>query len=197
MMRIKQFLLGGCVATAMSIFAVPSRAATAHECASGQPIAASDTRNFHQEANYIFQEIQSDSRQAVDHATQLQSFEGEDVSWQAHAEQLSELKAEINDMGEKLCRLETIRTTVAPWQQKTIDQIGTNVRLMADNEQDAIAFVNSNQSNLWVPRYQTYLNNLVNESDALARSVGNAVEYSHVLHEYRGLRNGLGVKSSS
>ena len=197
MTRIGEVILGSCVSLAMGLFAVPAGAATVHECPAGQPTAASYTWNFHQEANNIFGEIQSDARQALDHAANLQSFEVEDVNWQTQAEQLSQVKAEINDMGRKLCRLETIRQVTAPWQQKTIDRIAATIRLMAGNTRDAIVFGNSHQDQLWVPTFGAYVNNLYQEAGTLRRSTGNAVEYARVLRESRSLRSDLGIQASS
>jgi len=168
-----------------------------HECVSGQPTATSYTWNFRQEANTIFGDIQSDARQVVDHAATLQSFAYGDLSREAHAVQLMRVKAAVNDMGNKLCRLETIRRVTAPWQQKTIDQIAKTARLMADNTEDAIVFVNSHPEDLWSPTYGTYVNNLYKESRGVARTSANAEEYARTLHEYRGLRNELGLKASS
>jgi hypothetical protein len=51
-------------------------------------------------------------------------------------------------MGAKLCRLETIRMAVAPWQQAEIDRIATRGGLMADNTEDAIHFLNAHQNGL-------------------------------------------------
>jgi hypothetical protein len=73
---------------------------------------------------------------------------------------LEDLKGDINDIGAKLCRLETIRRVVAPWQKREIDRIATTVRLMADNAEDAILFVNDKPNDLWLGTYQSYLNNL-------------------------------------
>ena len=54
----------------------------------------------------------------------LQSFARDPhMTWDAHADELEYLKSEINDIGAKLCRLQTIRRVVAPWQQNEIDQI--------------------------------------------------------------------------
>lgn len=92
---------------------------------------------------------------------QTQSFtENPNLSWETHASQLEDLKGDINDIGAKLCRLETIRRVVAPWQKREIDRIATTVRLMADNAEDAILFVNDKPNDLWLGTYQSYLNNL-------------------------------------
>ena len=132
------------------------------------------------------------------HADKLQSFARDpDLDWQTHASQLEDLKYEINDMGAKLCRLETIRRVVAPWQQGEIDRIGTSVRLMADNTEDAIAFGDSKPRDLWLAPYQKYVTNLYREADALTHSIRNAVEFASTSKEYQELRQELGVRASS
>ena len=165
---------------------------------SAKPTAASYTWDFKSEANTIFKDVQSDARQALDHAGELQSFTRDNnLSWKTHADQLEYLKSDIDDIGAKLCRLETIRRVVAPWQQHVIDRIGTSVRLMADNAQAAILFVNTNQNELRIPAYRDYLNNLYNEATTLTSSVGNAVEFASASKEYRNLGHKLGVRASS
>jgi hypothetical protein len=159
----------------------------------GEPTAASYTWDFKGEANTIFKDIQSDARDAVDHAGILQSYAlDSQLSWDAHAEELEYLKSDINDIGAKLCRLQTIRRVVAPWQQNVIDRIATDTRLMADNAQDAILFGNTHRSTLWLAAYQKNVNNLEEEATALTQSVGNAVEYAGVSKEYRELRQDVG-----
>jgi hypothetical protein len=114
-----------------------------------------------------------------------------------HADQLLDLKGEINDIGSRLCRLEAIRRVVDPWQQRVIDQIVTTTRLMADNAQDAIMFVDAHRLELWLPAYQTYLNNLRHEATNLRRSVDKAIEFASVSKEYQDLRSDLQPKGSS
>jgi hypothetical protein len=182
----------------MAVSALPAAAAPVHECVSAKPTAASYTWDFKSEANTIFKDVQSDAQQAMDHADNLQSFAGDNgLSWEAHAYQLEYLKNDINDIGAKLCRLETIRRVVAPWQQHEIDRIGVAVHLMADNAQDAIVFGKANPTELWIPSYRNYLTNLYNNATTLTRSVGNAVEFASASKEYRDLASKLGVRASS
>jgi len=181
---------------------LPSASAAAvhavHECVAGPPTAASYTWNFKQEANDIFQDVRLDALQAEDAAANLQSFQTDpDLGWEAHAHQLAKLRSAVNDMGSKLCRLETIRRVVDPWQQNVIDRLATNVTLMADNTEDAILFVNQERDDLWMATYKKYVDNLYNESSAVARNTGDAVAYSAIHQEYQHLRNDLGVKTSS
>jgi hypothetical protein len=196
--KYRELLIGGCVAAAMAISSVPAVAASVCECVPGKPTAASYTWNFKGEANSLFHQIQEDAQDAQYHADHLDSLaRNVDIHWQTHLSQLAFVKNDINDMGAKLCRLEVIRSAVAPWQKTEIDRIATDVRLMADNAQDAILYVDHNQGKLWMPPYRQYDNNLYKEARSLSHSVNEAVAYAGVSHEYRGLRKDLGVRTGS
>ena len=180
----------------MAVCAVPASAATAsHQCVAAEPTAASYTWDFKGEANTIFKDIQSDAQDASYHADMLQSFARDpQMTWDAHADELEYLKGDVNDIGAKLCRLQTIRRVVAPWQQNGIDRIVTDTQLMADNTQDAIVFGNTHRSELWLATYQKNLNNLEDEATALEHSVGNAVQFASVSKEYQELRRDVAVR---
>ena len=194
MTRTKRLMTMLGVSAALTVFPLTLGAVTTQQCSCGKPTAASYTWDFHQEANALFDDVQTDAQQVQDHAAQLQSFSRDSVlSWQADANQLSQVRNEVNDMGKKLCRLESIRRVVAPWQQKTIDRIASTVPLMADNTEDAILFVNAHQTDLINPTYERYADNLYSEGSKLTQSVGNAVEYAKVLGEYHELRGEIGI----
>jgi hypothetical protein len=196
-MRLRTLLWSGCISAALALYAVPASAAASasHQCVAAEPTAASSTWDFKGEANTIFKEIQSDAQQALYHADMLQSFAPDPhMTWDAHADELEYLKGEINDIGAKLCRLQTIRRVVAPWQQNAIDQILSDTQLMADNAQDAIVFGSTHRTELWLAAYQKNLNNLEDEATALAHSVGNSVHFASVLKEYQELRHDVGAE---
>jgi hypothetical protein len=181
----------------MAVSPVPAAATVVNQCAAGNPTAASYTWDFKGEANTIFKDVRDDAEQALFHTDKLQSYAGDPtLDWQTHADQLEYLKGEINDMGTKLCRLETIRRVAAPWQQHVIDQIATTARLMANNAQDAIMFGDTKPKDLWLATYQKYVNNLYSEASSLTHSAGNAVEFAGVSKEYQELRHDLGVRTS-
>ena len=151
-MRLRTLLWSSCISAAFALCAVPASAATApQQCVAAEPTAASYTWDFKGEANTIFKDIQSDAQKASYHADMLQSYARDpQTTWDAHADELEYLKSEINDIGAKLCRLQTIRSVVAPWQQNEIDQIVTDTQLMADNAQDAIVFGDTHRNELWL-----------------------------------------------
>ncbi|MFZ0762249.1 MAG: hypothetical protein WAM69_20045, partial [Candidatus Sulfotelmatobacter sp.] len=142
MTAIKRLMTVVGVCAAFAVFPLTSGAITMNKCAPGPPTAASYTWNFQGEANTLFQDVRVDAQQVTTDAAQLQSFsENPNISWQLDGDKLTQVKADVDDMGRKLCRLETIRRVVAPWQRDTIDRIASNVVLMADNTQDAIEYV--------------------------------------------------------
>jgi hypothetical protein len=195
-MRFKQ-LASGCLSAALVLTGAPLGAVTVHECAAGAPTAKSYTWNFQNEANNLFQELQSNAQQAMNTAETLRSMSrSNEVSWMIQADSLHQLKMEVNDAGQKLCRLETIRRVLPTWQQKAVDKIGAQVRLMADNTQDAIAFLDAHQGELWSPTYTDYLDNSYNEAKRMTQSTENVVAYAGVLRQYKGLRNDLGLAKS-
>ena len=193
-MRLRTLLSSGCISAALALCAVPASAASApHQCVAAEPTTASYTWDFKGEANTIFKDIQSDARDALYHADMLQSFARDPhMTWDSHADELEYLKSEINDIGAKLCRLQTIRRVVAPWQQTEIDKVVTDTQLMADNAQDAILFGTTHRNELWLAAYQKNVNNLEDEATALTHSVGHAVEFAGVSKEYRQLRQDVG-----
>ncbi len=175
--KFKNLLVGGCAAAAISVFSMPAVAASSCQCVPGKPTAASYTWNFKTEANTLFQQIESDAQDAQYHADYLDTMARNfDTHWQSHLFQLSYIKHDVNDMGAKLCRLEVIRSAVASWQRAEIDRIAANVRLIADNAQDAIVYVDSHQGQLWRPPYRRYDENLYGETRALSHSLSAAMK---------------------
>ncbi len=194
-MRWNRILLSCACAFAMG---APAFAAGACECVPGKATAESYNWNFRQEANQLMQGIQDDAAVASHHASTLESYaDTPEMSWQTHDGQLQSLKTEINDMGRKLCRLEAIRSAVAPWQQRTIDQMSKDLVLMANSADDAILYVTTHQRYLWNPTYENYMDNLYNLSSSLRKTADHAVEYARVRAKDQQLNREMEMKSSS
>ena len=191
-MRLREKLLRStCIAAAVAVSAIPAAAAVkmaVHECVAGKPTAASYTWDFKGEANTIFRDIQAEARDASRPCRSTAEYRKESRTELANPVINLKIWGDINDIETRLCRLETIRRVVAPWQQREIDRIAVNARLLADNAQDAILFLDAHEDDLWAGTYRHYLDNLYNEARSLTRSVGNAVEYSSVSKRVSGLR---------
>ncbi len=163
-----------------AVLAMPglSIAAQSRVCKSSEPTPASSTWNFKQEASTLLQDIQYDAAQVQSQADELRMFARNPmVEWETHAFDLQQASQEIDDIGAKLCRLETIRTVVLPWEKTAIDRSNVLARTMAANTDQAIRFVNTNREHLWSPEYRTLATNLYNESRQLSDVIHN---YEHL-----------------
>jgi hypothetical protein len=189
----------GLAALIAAMVALPVTAAAAStSCGAGRPAPASYTWNFHAEASRLLSGIQAEAAKAQNRAATLDSYAlDSNVDWQLHASQLAALKHEVDGMGRKLCRLEQIRRVTAPWQQKAIADAAPMVQLMADNVQDAIAFLNQHEGSFWEPASQLNISNVLNESGQLSRSVKNFEQYAKVHREDLQLKKGLGAGRNS
>ena len=197
-MRDKQFVASMCISAAMVLLPAAASAATLRECVPGKVTAASHTWNFKQEADGLFKEVRADAWRARRHAEHLVNFRADsDLDFQAYGDQLSRVKSAINDMSGPVCRLESIRSALAPWQQRSVDRIQAAVTLMTDNTQDAMTFINRHQNMLWSPALEDNLENLRNQAEGLTRSTGHAVELAKAGAEHRALSGELSAKASS
>jgi hypothetical protein len=173
-------------------------AASSHECVAGPPTAASYTWNFQQEASQLLDSVRQDAAKLKDHADKLWHFAMQpNMSWNAHATELTAVRDEVNDMGAKLCRLESIRRAAAPWQQDAINQTAPEIRLLADNVQDAIAYLNQREGEFWMPAYRLYVGNLYKEANRVSGSVKTYETYAKVHSEDQQLQNELGMHAGS
>ena len=192
-MKLSKLLSIGCVSIAAAVCALPAAAAApavaakSQECACvpGQATPASYTWDFKGEANTIFKDIQFEAQQSVFDADALDGASRAGLTWYSQGGYLEDLKTDVDNIGKKLCRLETIRSVVAPWQQRVIDRIAASTVLMADNTEDAMNFGNVHQRELWLATYRNYVHNLFDEAEKLQQSTGRAVSFATVSKEYR------------
>lgn len=183
--------LVGCLFGAALV--LPVGAATRNQsCVSGTPTAQSYTWNFSREAKGLLDDLGVEAQQTRFYADQLERF-SPDVSWQEHADELDAIRSAVNDMGTKLCRLETIRRVVSPWEQKAIDDAAPLITEMANEAESAITFLNANQNHLFVPTYHEYSEEMYQQSSRLAHQMSQFEDFSKVHHEDMRLEKSLGL----
>ena len=196
--RFQNSRMATLVAAAMLVAPGVALAATDRQCSSGEPTAASSTWDFHKEASDLLNGLRADARKTRSVADELRMVAKEPgVDWVLHADRLTAIKETVNDMGAKLCRLEAIRSAALPWQQKAIDDVAPAVRLMADNAEDAILFLNQHLGNFWIPTYDKYVTNLSTQAGHLAGVVHNFEQYAHLKKELSSAQKSIEMPSGS
>ena len=195
---LKRYANLGYVAVAALLAPALPLAAASHSRTSGAPTEDSYTWNFKDEASTLLADVQQEANDIVDHAEELQSFAANpDLSWKSHANQLQYVKDALNDMGGKLCRLETISPVVTPLERRELDTAVPLAVLMAKNTTEAIQFVSDHPGTLWMPAYQKYVNNLYEQSLKLDSAVKKYREYAKVRDKEERLQSELGLKTRS
>ncbi len=183
-------LLGCLFSGALILPAAP--VSTSQSCVSGAPTAQSYTWNFRQEAEGLLDDVGAEAWQASFHADQLQNF-SQQIAWQEHADELNAIRAEVNDMGSKLCRLEAIRRVVAPWEQKAIDDAAPLITEMANEAQSAITFFNDHRNDLFNSAYHAYSEQIYEQSSKLSHEMREFGDFGKVHQEDIRLEKSLGL----
>ncbi|HUP02638.1 MAG TPA: hypothetical protein VMU19_01535 [Bryobacteraceae bacterium] len=169
-MTIKIPLLAGACCLAAALAPLPASAATVPACSAGKPTAASYTWDFKAEAARTFSDIRADVEQIATNTDELRALTRDDeVSYNpGESYYWNQVDSAINDMGNRECRLQTIRRVVSPAQQRAIDKILAENRLMAYHARNAGDFGKAHPENLLMGPYRDDLVNLYNEAQALA-----------------------------
>jgi hypothetical protein len=145
--------------------------ANVQACSAPPPYRA----NYSREASRLMNTMRYDARRAADHAFALENYTNESslVDWTSHSYQLNRIKSEVDDMGKRLCTLESIQSVTVPREQQLVAQVAPLVQELADNTTDAIRYLNAHQDDLWNPTYKAYTHNMNTE----------AREISHVINQ--------------
>lgn len=130
-------------------------AAAQPACAEPVHMAASSTEDLPREASRLLDQIRADAARVQDQAELLPRLSTDTGrTWESHADALMTIRDQVNDMGSRLCRLKSIRTSVLPWQHEAIDRAEAAVRELANNTRQAIDYLNENQSRFFAESYR-------------------------------------------
>ncbi|MFB3827364.1 MAG: hypothetical protein ACE15B_11375 [Bryobacteraceae bacterium] len=142
----------------------------------------------------LLAELQARAADAATHANELQTIAlTPDVSWQSHAYALEAVRADVNSMGRTLSQLRILRDSAGPEQRHAIDSAALLVTEMAANTSAAVNFLNDHRGNFWIPSYRTEVTNLVNESERLTKSAGEAVQFARLRSKEQRIDKDLGI----
>ena len=161
----------------------------------GVPVrgCASETSdwNFPSEASQLLKEIRSATYRLTANAENLKSFGPGGVGWQGHANELTQIREQVNTVGERIQRLQAIRHVIAPWQREAVDSVTPVAVTLASHTQAAIEYLNDNRNYLWSETYQDHLKTMASRAGELKKSVGLHLELAETLEKIEGLRGSV------
>ena len=145
-----------------------------------------------EEVSNLLSKVKDEVRLLERDAADLDSFVRSKLSWQSHADKITQMKDHINHAGELLAQLHDERAAASPWQQEAIDRISPLLKELADNTTATIAHLNDNQSNIHVsPALREYADKHYQVARELAALVTDFVNYEEHEAEFRRLQEKL------
>jgi len=145
---------------------------------------------YAEEASGLLQQIQSLSSRAANKADLLNiASRRNSLDWRSHAVHLDEISMHINEMGDKLDRLQEIHGMIAPWQQKAVDRVVPTAAALAGQTEEAIAFLNEHPIRLWTPTYTDSIKAMSEHVDEINSTVSTFLDYGNTADRLQGLES--------
>lgn len=146
----------------------------------------------------LLNQLQRESLEASSDAVQLQAEARSNyLSWEADADTLNSLKADINGMGQTLARLEQMRASETPEERQACDEALPLLKKMAGNTSAAVRFLNEYQGRFWQPPYQSDVANLAGEASRLKKDVGLYTKLANDRASEKQIETTLGSEAGS
>ncbi len=117
------------------------------------------------------------------------------VSWEAHANLLTHVRKEVNDVGQKLLRLEAIRGSLPEWQQKAVARVEPAAVEMATYTRQAIQFLSAHEGELYLRDYTMPVRALYAKSKDLGAALNEYLTYAKASGTEAQLQQALGLKN--
>jgi hypothetical protein len=147
-----------------------------------------EDRNYPSEATSLLKQVQFTATLLTRDAAILESYSRGVLSRESHADRITVVKHHINNMGEKLNRLQAIRHLVTPWQQEAIDSAVPPAVTLAAHTEAAIEHLNERRNNLWHPDYASHLRGISNRSVQVKEAVNLHLEMADTQDKLESLR---------
>lgn len=113
------------------------------------------------------------------------------LHWMTHLSHLNVAKDGINQIGERLQTLQSIRDSVHPWQQEAIDRIHASSLMAAQHTDAAIRYVNDNKRWLVAPSYKEDVSSIQAHADKVRSTANDFLTYANTRDKLGALQERL------
>lgn len=147
------------------------------------------------DASQLLQEAKTSAAQLRRDASQMEAYTRSQVTWQAAATKINQVKNHINKLGQLVSNMGSARAEAKPWQQDAIDRITPLLREMADNTRAIIDHLNDRKQT-WHPEYKDLVKSNAELSVDLSKLVSDYIDYGNAKSRAQELGSKLGVSVS-
>jgi hypothetical protein len=131
--------------------------------------------NFQTEATDLLRQVQSTANALAREASSYHSYTLNSLSRESHVWAANRVKDHVNDLGERLARLQEIRPVAAQWQRAAIDALVPEAVRLAAHTQAAIEHLND-RNPLWQQGYKDQLRGIADRSNSVRNTVNLHLE---------------------
>ena len=141
------------------------------------PGAGFAAQPVNRDANHLLNDMRYDALQVRHHSRLMQQFaDHTQFTWDTEGIELQRIKAEVDDMGKRLSRLQQIEGTISPSEQHAVERLAPEVRYMADNTDAAINYRNAHETDFWATSFMQNAKNLNQEAKTASRIIHRGEE---------------------
>ncbi len=115
----------------------------------------------------------------------------------SHMVRLNELRAEVNQMGKDIVKLNGERTSLPVWEQQAVDRVLPLVQDAAKNTSNAIHCYNTATNRLWGPEDSSYAEHVYRDADKIASTLGDYLTYERLQDEESAVQAHIAASDAS
>ncbi len=122
-------------------------------------------------------QVQASATLLANEADQLRMITNAKCSPDLQLAQLTALKNEVNRMGREIGSITVERESLAPWEQRAVNQVEPLLQATAANTESAIKYFSENRDRLWTEAYRDYADRVWQDSEQIAKILKNFLKY--------------------
>jgi hypothetical protein len=148
---------------------------------------------FHAErASELLKDVRALAAKVSDSTDTLAvSSSANQLHWTTHLSRLNEAKDGINEIGEKLQTLQSMRNSVYPWQQEAIDRIHASSLMAAKHTDSALRYLNDNKRWLVAPSYKDDVSAIQAHAEIVRNTANDFLSYATTKDKFGALQDRL------
>lgn len=178
--------------TALAL-AVALVAPTAMHAGNAATTPAAYIASVHAErASELLKDVRALAAKVSDSADTLTvSSSANQLHWMTHLSRLNQAKDGINEIGEKLQTLQSMRNSVHPWQQEAIDRIHASSLMAAKHTDSALQYLNDNKRWLVAPSYKEDVSAIQAHAETVRNTANDFLNYANTKDKLGALQERL------
>lgn len=129
------------------------------------------------QVNNLLANVKTAALQVKEDTVAMEAYSRMNVSWEAHAIAINQVKDHVNALGQALADLNAVRDLGSPWQQTAIARMTPFLDELVGYTYAVIEHVNDQPKRLLTDEYKDYLAANADYATDLAALVSNFVDY--------------------